>query len=111
MPSQKEGWLWIRNSSWKRMVCAAIKCILKEVTLLPIRIATHDARRGMGLGDALFVGRVPRNQSGDGLALRGCAGTAKKEWPCGVAVAIAHRDGPCARHCGGNFGSGSRRGN
>src|SRR3984893_4267256 len=69
----------MRNFSWNLTVCAAIRCTWKVATPLPIRIATHDARAGMGLGDAVFAGRVPRNQSRDGMAFCGCARTAKKE--------------------------------
>src|ERR1700732_229930 len=110
MLSPKAELLWMRNSSWKWMVYAAIRCILKVATPLPIRIATRDARVVLGLGDAVFAWRVPRDQSGDGMAFCGCSRTAKKEWPCRVGITAAHSDGPCGRYCGGSLRSGSRRG-
>src|ERR1700736_383341 len=109
MPSQKVELLWIRNFSWKRTASAAIRYTLKVGTPLPIRIATHDARGGMGLGDAVFTWRVPRNQSRDGLAFCGGSRTAKKEWARSVGVFAAHRDGPCHRRRDGNSRSSSRR--
>src|ERR1700730_4770662 len=106
MPSQKVELLWMRNFSWKLTVRAATKCTLKVATPLPIRIATHDARAGMGLGDAVFAWRLPRNQSRDGMAFCGCARTAKKERARGVGVTAAHRGRPCGRDCRGNPGGG-----
>src|ERR1700692_3322939 len=110
MPSPEVEFLWIINSSWKWMVCVATRCTLKVPTPLPIRIATPDARAGMGLGHAVFAWRVPRRQSGDGLAFCGCSRAAKKERPGGVGIAVANCDGPCGRHCGGDRGRGARRG-
>src|ERR1700719_1344337 len=107
MPSPKAELLSIKNSSWKWMGYAATRCILKVATLLPIRIATHDAHAAMGLGDAVFAWRVPWNQSRNGMALCGCSRTAKKERQSRVGITASHRHGPCSRHRGGDPGSGA----
>src|ERR1700692_1622758 len=100
MPGLKVELRLIRNFSSKLTACVAIRCTSKVATPLPIRIATHDARAGMGLGHAIFAGRLPRNQSGNGMAFCGRLRAAKKERARSVGIAAADRDSACNRHRG-----------
>src|ERR1700730_9947642 len=109
MPRRQEELLWIRSSSWKRMVCVATKCTLKVATPLPIRIATRNAHASMGLADAVFAWRIPRNQSSDGLAFCGRVRPTKKERPRSVGITTAYRDRACHRHRGRNSRGSARR--
>lgn len=79
-------------------ICVVTRSAWREETLRQIHTATRKPRASVGLDGAVFFGRISRNQSGNGLAVRGRAWNAETERRRRVAIVVADRRRACDRN-------------